>query len=349
MGEVRTAVPAPTTAGAAARRRPGARQAQQWLLTLLPAFPVLLLVLRLWRLSRQDMSTMLLLVQYVSPLGLLSALLIALVWAVPLVVLVPAVLGRLLQVSAPDRFDPERSLLAYATSRTPDWVLVATAVLAALTWQLRFLPALAMLLVWLVALHTRTRFPDRPRLLTATGVILPVAVAAACYAWFGPAIWAAVSHGELATAVLLALPPTGALVLTGPVPTRIAPTVTRTLTYTAGALMPFVMGAVFLRVPLLPAVAVEVGEPVTREIVLGEAVTVTDKMTIVLDRSGAVRFLPNDTVRGQVLCPDAGRTPTSRIEVAGWPAEDTALDWSMPRRPVGSPDPRCAGLVPTAP
>ncbi|MEV6814316.1 hypothetical protein [Micromonospora sp. NPDC051296] len=346
MGEVRAAVPAPTTAGAAARRRPGARQAQQWLLTLLPAFPVLLLVLRLWRLSRQEMSTMLLLVQYVSPLGLLSALLIALVWAVPLVVLVPAVLGRLLQVSAPDRFDPERSLLAYATARTPGWVLVATAVLAALTWQLRFLPALVMLLLWLVALRTRYRFPDRPQLLVTTGLVLPVVVAAACYAWLAPAVWAAVRHGEVATALLLALPPAGALVLTGPVPWRVAPALTRTLTYAVGALVPLLMGVVFLRVPLLPAVAVEVGEPVTREVVLGEAVTVTDRMTIVLDRSGEVRFLPNDEVRAQVLCPDAGPMPVSRVDVAGWPVEDTALNWMMPRRPVGSPDPRCAGLVP---
>lgn len=310
---------------------------------------MLLLVLRLWRLSRQDMSTMLLLVQYVSPLGLLSALLIALVWAAPLVVLVLAVLGELLQVSAPDRFDPERSLVAYASSRTPDWVLVVTGALAALTWQLRFLPALVMLLVWLVALRARNRFPDRPRTLVATGLVLPVVVAAACYAWLGPAIGAALRHGELATAALLALPPAGALVLTGPVPARAAPALTRTLTYTVGALLPVLTGVVFLRVPLLPAVAVEVGDPVTREVVLGEAVTVTDRMTIVLDRTGEIRFLINDEVRGQVLCPNDTRPPASRVVVAGWPVEDAALNWMMPRRPVGVPDSRCAGLVPIAP
>ncbi|MEW2476891.1 hypothetical protein AB0875_24190 [Micromonospora gifhornensis] len=346
MGEVRLAAPEPTTAGPVGRRRPGARQTQQWLLTLLPAFPVLLLVLRLWRLSRQDMSTMLLLVQYVSPLGLLSALLIALVWAVPLVVLVPVVLGRLLQVSAPQRFDPERSLLAYTAARTPGWVLVVAAALAALTWQLRFLPGLVMMLVWLVALHTRSRYPDRPRLLLATGLILPVVVAAASYAWLAPAIRSAVGHGELATALLLALPPAGALVLTGPVPARMAPAVTRTVIYAVGGLLPLLTGAVFLRVPLLPAVAVEVGEPQTQEVVLGEAVTVTDRMTIVLSRSGEVRFLPNDEVRAQVLCPDADRVPSSRVTVARWPVEDTALEWLMPRRPVGPPDPRCGGLVP---
>ncbi|PZF98567.1 hypothetical protein [Micromonospora endophytica] len=346
MGEVRAAVPAPVTTGVVIRRRSGARQAQQWLLTLLPAFPVLLLVLRLWRLSRQDMSTMLLLVQYVSPLGLLSALLIALVWAVPLVVLVLAALGELLQASAPDRFDPERSLAAYASSRTPDWVLVVAGALAALTWQLRFLPALVMVLVWLVALRARNRFPDRPRVLVATGLVLPVVVAAACSAWLGPAVGAALRHREFATAALLALPPAGALVLTGPVPARAAPALIRALTYTAGALVPVLMGVIFLRVPLLPAVAVVVGEPTPREVVLGEAVTVTDKMTIVLARAGEIRFLPNDEVRGQALCPTADRMPASRVTVAGWPVEETALDWMMPRRPVGVPDPRCAGLLP---
>lgn len=40
---------------------------RQWLLPLLPTFPIVLLVLRLWYLSRQNVQTMLLFVQYVSP------------------------------------------------------------------------------------------------------------------------------------------------------------------------------------------------------------------------------------------------------------------------------------------
>ncbi|SCL34791.1 hypothetical protein GA0070616_5059 [Micromonospora nigra] len=289
---------------------------------------------------------MLLLVQYVSPLGLLSALLIALVWAVPLVVLVPAVLGRLLQVSAPHRFDPERSLLAYGTVRIPDWVLVSAAALAAVTWQLRFLPALLMLLLWWVALRTRQRHPGRPGLVFAATVGLPVLAATACYAWFGPAVVAALRQGEVATAVLLALPPAGAVVLTGPVPHRVAPALARTLTYAVAGLVPLAMGVLFLRVPLLPAVAVEVGDEHTREVVRGEAVTVTDRMTIVLDGGGEVRFLPNNRVLAQTLCPDPGRVPISRVQVYGWPVEDTALDWMMPRRPVVDPDPRCVGRIP---
>ncbi|MFY1594322.1 hypothetical protein [Micromonospora sp. WMMD737] len=324
VGEMGPAVSEPAALGRA-DRRPGtkqAQQAQQWLLTLLPAFPVLLLVLRLWRLSRQDMPTMLLLVQYVSPLGLLSALLIALVWALPLVVLVLTVLGRLLQVSAPDRFDPDRSLLAYGTVRTPGWVLVAAIALAALTWQLRFLPLLMMLALWLLALRTRLRYPDRPRLLLVTTLVLPVVAATASYAWLAPAVPAAIGDGELATALLLVVPPLGAVVLTGPVPRPVAPALTHSLAYAVAAVVPLVTGVVFLRVPLLPAVAVEVGPEAgpVREVVRGQAVTVTDRMTIVLDGRGEVRFLPNDRYAGSSSAPtrDGSRSPAWTSTAGTW-------------------------------
>ncbi|WP_198348185.1 hypothetical protein [Plantactinospora sp. KBS50] len=335
-------------------RRPGARTAQQWLLTLLPAFPVLLLVLRLWQLSRQDMSTMLLLVQYVSPLGLLSALLIALVWAFPFGVLVLGVLGWLLRISAPDRFDPERSLLASVAARTPGWVFAGAIVLAALTWQLRFLPTLLMLALWLAGLRARYRWPDRPDRLLAVGVALPVLAALVAYGWLGPAIVSALRGGELVTGLLLALPPAGAVVLTGPVPRRLAPAVTHGAAYAVAAVAPFLMGAVFLRAAVLPSAAVEVGPepPATGpvEVVVGQVVTVTDRMTVVLDERGNVRFVPNEEVRAQVLCLETTRIPRSAVRAHAWPVEETALNWVMPRRTVIEPDPRCAGRVaPPAP
>ncbi|TNH27491.1 hypothetical protein FHG89_18080 [Micromonospora orduensis] len=337
----------------------GARQAQQWLLTLLPAFPVLLLVLRLWQLSRQDMSTMLLLVQYVSPLGLLSALLIALVWAFPVVVLAFGVLGRLLRLSAPDRFDPERSLLASGTARTPGWVLTAAVALGALTWQLRFLPSLLMLGLWLLALRTRYLHPHQPTRTLVVTVALPVAAAVLAYGILTPAIWTALQEGELSTAALLAVPPAATLLLTGPVPGRIAPALTHGLAFTVAAVLPVVMGAVFLRVPLLPTAAIEVapkkaaaGAPPTDaagpEVVLGALITVTDTSTIVLDQAAGVRFLPNGQVESQVLCPQAAQVPYSLVSVRGWPVEETALDWMMPRRPIVEPDARCEGRLPGA-
>jgi hypothetical protein len=331
----------------------GARQAQQWLLSLLPAFPVLLLVLRLWQLSGQDMSTMLLLMQFVSPLGLLSALLIALVWAFPLVVLTIGVLGRLLRLSAPDRFDPERSLLAAWTGRTPGWVLTTAVALGALTWQLRFLPTLLMLGLWLLALRTRYLHPDQPNRILLTTVALPLAAAVLAYAALGPAIWAAVEAGELATAALLAVPPAATLLLTGPIPGWAAPALTHGLAYAVGAVLPLVMGAVFLRVPVLPTAAIEVAAPEQQEerergpeVVLGALITVTDTSTIVLDQAAGVRFLPNGRIRSQVLCPQAAPVPYSVVTVHGWPVEETTLDWMMPRRPVTVPDVRCDGRLP---
>lgn len=362
----------------------GARQAQQWLLTLLPAFPVLLLVLRLWQLSQQDMSTMLLLVQYVSPLGLLSALLIALVWAFPVVVLTFGVLGRLLRLSAPDRFDPERSLLASGTARTPGWVISAAVALGALTWQLRFLPSLLMLGLWLLALRTRYLHPDQPTRILFVSVALPLAAAVLAYSVLGPAIWTAYREGEVATAALLAVPPAATLLLTGPIPGWIAPALTHGLAFTVAAVLPVVMGAVFLRVPVLPTAAIEVLPKHTtetgpaaptptpsptaatsparsagtaahdgtaqggRDVVLGALITVTDTSTIVLDGAATVRFLPNDWVESQVLCPQAAAVPYSLVSVGGWPVEETALDWMMPRRPVVDPDVRCEGRLPGA-
>ncbi|MFG1916222.1 hypothetical protein [Micromonospora sp. NPDC048898] len=365
------------------RRMAGARQAQQWLLTLLPAFPVLLLVLRLWQLSQQDMSTMLLLVQYVSPLGLLSALLIALVWAFPVVVLTFGVLGRLLRLSAPDRFDLERSLLASGTARTPGWVITAAVALGALTWQLRFLPSLLMLALWLLALRTRYLHPDQPTRVLLVSVALPLAAAVLAYSVLGPAIWTAYQDRELATAALLAVPPAATLLLTGPIPGWIAPALTHGLAFTVAAVLPVVMGAVFLRVPLLPTAAVQVvpREPAAtiprapaatippdggtvppadgavpppvahagREVVLGELIAVTDTSTIMLDRSATVRFVPNGWVESQVLCPQPAAVPYSLVSVRGWPVEETALDWMMPRRPVADPDVRCEGRLPGTP
>ncbi|MET8250423.1 hypothetical protein [Micromonospora sp. NPDC005197] len=396
MGEDRATapgVPRITTSSAKAvrpRRMAGARQAQQWLLTLLPTFPVLLLVLRLWQLSQQDMSTMLLLVQYVSPLGLLSALLIALVWAFPVVVLTFGVLGRLLRLSAPDRFDPERSLLASGTARTPGWVISAAVALGALTWQLRFLPSLLMLGLWLLALRTRYLHPDQPTRILLVSVALPLAAAVLAYTVLGPAIWTAYQDGEVATAALLAVPPAATVLLTGPIPGWIAPTLTHGLAFTVAAVLPVVMGAVFLRVPLLPTAAVEVvpkqsaspapdvtasaapggpassasaaptnggtagldggdGPPTANggpEVVLGALITVTDTSTIMLDRTATVRFLPNGWVESQVLCPQPAAVPYSLVSVRGWPVEETALNWMMPRRPVADPDVRCEGRLP---
>lgn len=321
---------------------------QPWFLTLVPAFPLILLVLRLWYLSQQDVPTMLLLVQYVSPLGLLSALVTTLVWVLPVIVLVGRTLGTLLLVSAHSRDEAERSWLVRSSLRTPAWVIAVVVVLAALTWQLRFLPALLMATLAIVGLSVRDRYGSYRWQVAAACVALPLLVAAGAYVWVGPAIVAAFDEGEIVTALLLLVPIGLAPLLTGPVPARVARLVTHWPALIAGLLAPFLIGTIFVRAPILPAIAMEVGAEqasAPSRIVRGRVITVDDRMTTVLDPSGAVQFVLNEQIMSKTLCPESWDVPTSAVEVHGWPVEQTALEWIAPARSPQAVDSRCQGRL----
>jgi hypothetical protein len=323
---------------------PRRRRAQlNWLLTVLPAFPLVLLVLRLWYLSRQDLPTMLLLVQYVSPLGMISALFITLVWTLPAIVLVLRVLGGILLISAPPE-EAGRSLLAITALRMPDWVVLAAAVLAAFTWQLRVLPVLVMLVVSIMGLTAVQRFRAHRWLMRwiTTGVPVLLGLLVLVFVW--PGIVDAVRIGEAGTALLLAVPPLLGPFLTGPVPPWAARAVTHWPAVGAALVAPLVVGVVFLRAPVLPNSAVEV-RPAGGEVhvVRGQLIAVDDTSTTVLQRDGEVTFLANDEVRSKTLCPEPLRGPDSVVVVRGWPAESSALAWVAPARRVAERDPRCLG------
>jgi hypothetical protein len=313
---------------------------RQWLLSLLPVFPLVLLVLRLWTLAGQDVPTMLLLVQHVSPVGPVSALVITLLWVFPVVVLVAGALGALLRASA---HDPLRSRLGRASARIPDWVLILAGLVAVVTWQLRFLPALVMLALMITGLLAWIRHGGWVWRIVALG--LPAVVAIAEYAWFGGAIVAAARAGEVVTTVLLVLPPAVTPALTGPVPAVAARPVAARTALVAALLAPFVIGAIFLRTPVLPSIALELerGGGAPPEVVRGFVIDVDDTTTTLLDEHGLVRFLPNRQVRSKALCPGPGDPPASVVDVHGWPVEETVLGWVAPARQRPVDDPRCRG------
>nr|WP_221377884.1 hypothetical protein [Actinoplanes polyasparticus] len=322
-----------------ARRR---RAQLNYLLTILPAFPLVLLVLRLWYLSRQDLPTMLLLVQYISPLGMISALFITLIWSVPAVVLVLRLLGSVLLVSAPE--DAGRSLLAVTALRMPDWVVLLAAMLAALTWQLRLLPLLGMLIVAILGLTAAQRFHTERWLMVWITIGVPVLVGALILIFVWPGMVQAFRIGETSTALLLGLPPLFGPLLTGPVPARAARLVTHWPAVGAALLAPLAIGVVFLRAPVLPNSAVEVEEPGKPTHVLrGQLIAVDDTSTTVLEDGGLVKFIPNDQVRSKTLCPEPVRPPDSAVAVRGWAVTDSALSWIAPTRRVTEVDPRCLG------
>ncbi|GLY95913.1 hypothetical protein [Actinoplanes sp. NBRC 103695] len=326
--------------GIAPRRR---RAQLNWLLTALPAFPLVLLVLRVWYLSRQDLPTMLLLVQYISPLGMISALGITLIWAVPAVILVLRVLGGILLVSAPA--EAGRSLLAVTALRMPDWVVLLAAGLAGLTWQLRLLPVLFMLVVAIMGLTAVQRFQADRWLIPWVTLGVPVLVGILVLIFMAPGIRDAVAVGEYDTALLLGVPPLLGPLLTGPVPDRAARFATHWPAVVAALVAPLVVGLLFLRAPVLPNSAVEIGPaggPVT-DVVRGQLIAVDDTSTTVLDRGGQVTFLPNDRVRSKTLCPEPVHGPDSVVVVRGWAAEASALTWVAPTRRVTEIDQRCLG------
>ena len=326
----------------APRRR---RTQVNWVLTVLPAFPLVLLVLRLWYLSRQDLPTMLLLVQYISPLGMISALIITLIWTVPAVVLAVRILGGLLLVSLPDQeATARRSALALTALRMPDWVVALSIGLAGFTWQLRLLPTLLMLVVVILALTARQRYPQERRMLAVASLVVPIALGLFLLVWVWPGIRMALAAGEVGTAVLLAVPSLIGWLLTGPLPARSARLATHWPAVAAMIIAPFVIGVVFLRAPVLPNSAVEVSDgksPV--HVVRGQLITVDDTATTVLQRGGEVVFVANDLVQSKTLCPEPVRTQNSRINVRGWAVDASALEWVAPTRPVTDVDPRCLG------
>lgn len=310
---------------------------RQWLLPLLPTFPIVLLVLRLWYLSRQNTQTMLLFVQYVSPLGLLSTLVIALLWVFPAAVLLTRVLGALLELSDPAAAATSR--LAAAARRIPDWVVVVALVIGALTWQLRFLPLLVMVALSILGLVVRQRVANAGPAAAATGVVLPFVAAVLEYAFLGPAIVSSLRHGEAVTFVLLALPPLVTPLLTGPVPAWAARPVTHWPAVVAAFATPFLVGVVFLRAPILPTVAVDTDDG----LLVGSVITVDDRMTTLLDTGGSVRFVLNERIQAKVLCDARDQPPASRVDAHGWSVEQTALTWIAPTRRPAPVDPRCEG------
>jgi hypothetical protein len=316
-----------------------------WLLALLPAFPLLLLVLRVWYLARQDLTTVLLVLQSANPLGLVAALLISSLWALPGVVLLLRVLYLLLVVSdVPSR----RTWLARAGMRTPTWVSVPAVVLAALSWQLRFLPGLLLLVLLILALEVRRRFGPKAFVTAATGAAVPIAAAVLVVVWVAPAVRSALfSAGEPATALLLLLPPLAAPFLTGPIPVRVARWLLPGLATALALVAPLLLGNSYLRAPVLPRVAIQYsatrGTAQVQLVQRGSLVAVDDRFTTVIDAGGQVHFLAGTRITDQVLCSTGRPPPTSAVSVHGWPVEQSVLSWAAPSPRQVEADPRCRG------
>ncbi|MFB9710097.1 MULTISPECIES: hypothetical protein [Streptosporangium] len=320
---------------------------QEWLLALLPAFPLLLLTMRLWYASRQDTQTLLLLVQNVSPLGLLTAVLLTTVWILPALVLSGRMLGALYWISTRGWTGADRSSwLLRAAERLPGWVVVLAVVVGLVSWELRFLPTLEMLALATAGLTVRDRFPGRRTLRVAVCYVLPAVAAVLVYAALWPAIGQAVAARDVTTSILLLLPPGIAGLLTGPVPRVLARLLTHGLAVVVAVFTPFLVGVVVMKAPILPLTAFQMtadGERDAPRVLVGYLVTSDDQMVTVLGRDGQVNFVRGDRLESKVLCPDPDEAPVTWVNLHGWYVEKNVLSWLAPA-PLQTPaDPRCQG------
>lgn len=328
------------------RRRPGSGE-WGWSLALVPAFPLTLLVLRVWYLSRQDLQTMLLVLQAANPLGLMSALLINLIWAVPAVILLLRTFYLLLRVSADD--GGRSSWLWRLGRRTPIWVVAPAIVLALLSWQLRFLPTWLMLSLAIAGLEVKVRGRSGPLAVAVTCTALPVMAGLAALVWFAPAIVEALlTTGESVTAILLLVPPLAAPALIGPLPPSVARRLLPTLAAVLSVAAPLLFANSYLNAPVLPRFAVVLAETEAADspttVVRGDLVSVDDQFTTLLLTDGRVVSLPGgERIRARVLCSERPEPPTSSVDVRGWQVEQSVLSWAAPRPLQIAPDPRCRG------
>jgi hypothetical protein len=316
-----------------------------WILAFVPAFPLVLLVLRVWYLGRQDLQTMLLVLQTASPLGLMSALLINLIGAAPAVILALRVLHLLLRISTDCTGHP--SWLWRVGLRIPTWVTAVAILLALLSWELRFLPTWLMLSLVILGLEVRVREHHSPAALTVACTVLPIGASLAALAWFAPAIAQAFSSaGERTTAILLLTPLLAGPALTGPLPSSVARWMLPTFATALVLIAPLLFTSSYLKAPVLPRVAVviaETDEPNSpTSVIRGDLVNVDDRYSTLLLADGRIEFLPgNAHVRAQVLCPEGPEPPTSSVSAHGWHIEQNVLSWAAPQPPQVAPDPRC--------
>lgn len=322
--------------------RAEARGNGQWVLASLPLLPFVLLGARLWYLSKQDLQTTLLLIQEINPLGLITALVLSLIWLLPALLLAITLIGALLRVSVPEEEVAGHWLHRYG--RFPAWVVGGSILIALFTWQLRFLPTLLMLALVIVALFVRERV-EGPKVWILAFVV-PGVLMIVAYVVLADVIRASWNAGDYATTALFAVPPFATLLLTGPLPGRGARVVTR-WPIALMSFSPLLVTVVFINTPILPffSLAIDTGTAGKPDITVrqGYVIAVDDRMTTLLDGQGYVHFFLNDRIVAKALCSTESAAPANEPTVRDWSVEETVLSLLPPARPALATDPLCVG------
>ncbi|WP_410822263.1 hypothetical protein [Micromonospora sp. 050-3] len=315
-------------------------RASQSFWTAVVGVPAIFSVLRLGVEAGGELQTTLLLVANVGPVNLLAGFLTTAARLLSTGLVAVFALGAVLAVSA-DRLPPgtrRRPLFARWADITPAWVVLASFLLALITWPLLYLPLL--LPAFVAAFQLRPgRLHERvvPRLLLI-GALL------AGYGWLMlPTMRDAMRQGdEWLVLVLIVVPPLLALFIAGPLPGMvIRPLASVT---EVAVLATLIWAAVpVITTPVLPLTVTTVGpESGPTEDVRGHVVTTDDVNMVILQERGGVRYVPVGLVRAQVLCPSEEELPRHQLRIHDFHVEDSLLEGMGRRvRPVHRIDAAC--------
>ncbi|MEU8170549.1 hypothetical protein AB0B97_29020 [Micromonospora sp. NPDC049004] len=314
-------------------------RASQSFWTAVVGVPAIFSVLRLGVEAGGELQTTLLLVANVGPVNLLAGFLTTAARLLSTGLVAVFALGAVLAVSV-DRLPPgtrRRPLFARWADLTPAWVVLASFLLALLTWPLLYLPLL--LPAFAAAFQLR---PDRlhewvvPRFLAIVALL-------AGYGWLLlPTLRDAGGQRELLVLALLVVPPVLALFIAGPLPGMVIRPLA-SLTEVAVLAMLVWAALPVISTPVLPLTVTTVGvENGPTEDVRGHVVTTDDVNMVILQERGGVRYVPVGLVRAQVLCPSEEELPRHRLRIHDFHIEDSLLEGLGRRvRPVHRIDAAC--------
>jgi len=292
--------------------------------TLFVALPAAFSILRLWVESGGQLQTMLLLVSNVSATNLIASMLVT---GTPLVttgIIAAIAIGSVLDISTEHLPADRRPAFARFTRTLPDWFIVAIFVLAFATWKILYLPLLAPAVMVTIQRSNWYQTLDDPHKFKRSTVYL---VTIAVYGWLvSPAILDAWITGEFMGIVLFGIPILLVPAVTGPIPDRLAKLISLASPPILFALLLLGAAPVFAT-PILPVTVTvrDSGAAEPPEYVRGQVIYSNDVNTVILQEKGGVRYIPNSTIREQVLCSTADELPRYRLRVHDLHVEDSLL------------------------
>ena len=308
-------------------------RASQSFWTAVVGVPAVFSVLRLGVEAGGELQTTLLLVANVGPVNLLAGFLTTAARLLSTGLVAVFALGAVLRVSV-DRMPPtvRRPLFVRWSDLTPAWFVVASFLLALVTWQLLYLPLLVPAFVAAFQL-TPARLHDHvvPRALLVVALL-------AGYGWLlAPTLVDAWQQREVLALLLLVVPPLLALAVTGPLPGAV---IRPLASITEAAVLAMLVWAALpvITTPVLPLTVTTVeSSPGVTEDIRGHVVTVDDVNMVLLQERGGVRYVPVDDVRAQVLCPSEEELPRHRLRDPRLPRRGFAAGGAGPAGPAGAP------------